>query len=458
MTLTKESKYLLLLGANQFQRERAVIGAARAYRGPIMATDTAGVYSKNKLFTEVIECWDADPQQCLRAVLSYEERTGMSPEAVIPINDFVLNSSYLIAKHYGLPSLDTSTIQNCRSKFRAKKIFIENNLPCVRSHVFSTIAEGKNIANDIGYPVVIKPYNLGGSCGVLKIEDGSNFEQSYHLMKKGVETYAMKYDSEAEKFIIEKYIESDAEVSVEILCDRENPKVLAVTDKFLGAEPHFAEIGHCMPSKHTNNSAITSMAAAACKALDIQFGLAHVEMKITKCGPLLIEVGCRPAGDGIMDLLERAYGFNPYELHIRSYMASLTDIKINTTPNLKIGIGYLHPESGVVTSIKDRLPAEILQNVVRVVNTTKIGDYVDVPKDFSTRQGYVEFVWPISHHLVSIEDDYYVPENCVTDLYEIFRSKGYPAKQSQFLTRNGHEAWITDGANFAKLIKDIILQ
>ncbi|MEQ1665672.1 MAG: alpha/beta fold hydrolase [Bdellovibrionales bacterium] len=54
---------------------------------------------------------------------------------------------------------------------------------------------------------------------------------------------------------------------------------------------------------------------------------------------------------------------------------------------------------------------------------------------------------------ISTEGDYYVPEKYVTDLYEKFKKNQYPATYNKFLTKKGHEAWITDGANFAQFIK-----
>ncbi|MEQ1666046.1 MAG: ATP-grasp domain-containing protein [Bdellovibrionales bacterium] len=395
MAIQTQTKYLLLAGANQFQRERVIVGALRAYDGIVVGTDTKGVFSQNRLFSDIIQCWDADPQESLRAVLDYEKKTGATPCGVIPVNDFVLNSAEKIAEHYNLPRLSKETIKNCRSKYDAKKIFQENKLPCVTAKIFSNLNEGRKIANELTYPVVIKPYNLGGSCGVIKVNDENIFESCFLYLKDGVNKYAKKYDSETELYIIEPYIESRSEISVEVLCDESNHRVLTVTDKFLGEEPYFSEVGHCMPSKYLKNELVKLTALAATRALGINLGIAHVEMKMTKNGPFIIEVGCRPAGDGIMDILERSYGYNPYEAHIRSYMGTLSKMKIIEHPKLKSAIAFLHPKPGVVTMANSESIFSKSNHVMRIVNAAQVGQSIEKAKDFSTRQGFVEYAWPL---------------------------------------------------------------
>lgn len=83
---------------------------------------------------------------------------------------------------------------------------------------------------------------------------------------------------------------------MEVINQGDYHRAMAVTDKYLGEEPNFVEVGHSMPSLHSDNQALRDIAERACHALGIRYGVAHFEARITPAGEIkIIEVGRVPA-------------------------------------------------------------------------------------------------------------------------------------------------------------------
>ena len=389
--------FLLLLGANQFQRERALIGAEKAFNGKVVTISTMAPFHTNKYPSSTIFSNETDPDQLLKDVISFSKKTKHSPIAVIPLNDFVLNSGLKVAEYFKLPYNSTKTIKTCRTKDLMKLLLISKNIPVVQSYRFSNLNEAKILAKNIGFPVVIKPLNFGGSGGVIKVENESELASSILLTQTHLSKFAKQYNSDPDQMIMESYIQIKQEVSVEVINTPTFRSVIGITDKYLSQEPYFSEIGHLVPSTFHQNVAIKNIiyetALKACEALEINYGMAHVEMKVGSQGEIIvIEVGARTAGDGIMDLYEKATHKNLYELHCKAFLGKLTTEDLQKEFLHTSAIGYMHPEDGIIEELKpESLTKTDLINIDLVAIRTQVGQKVEPARDWSTRYGFIEY-------------------------------------------------------------------
>lgn len=396
------NEFILLLGANQFQRERALIGAEKAYGGKVVTVSPLAPFHTNKYPSTTIFSNETNPEQLLTDLITFINKRKMKIKGVIPLNDFVLNSGSMIAEYFKLSYNSKQTIKNCRTKDLMKSVLLENNLPVTKSYRFTTLGEAKSLAKTIGYPLVIKPLNFGGSGGVVKVEDENELDNKFLLTQTHIKKYAKKYDSDDEQMLIESYIPIKQEVSVEVINTPNFRKVIGITDKFLSNEPYFSEIGHRVPSYLTENKLISikieEMALKVCDALNISYGMAHVEMKVGLNGEIvIIEVGARTAGDGIMDLYEKSTHKNIYELHCKAYLDRLTQEELPNDFFNMSAIGYLHPIKGIIEDIKiESISRDELDNIDIISIQSNVGQRVEPAKDWSTRFGYIEYTLPIS--------------------------------------------------------------
>jgi hypothetical protein len=125
-------------------------------------------------------------------------------------------------------------------------------------------------------------------------------------------------------------------VSVETMVQNGDPQHLFITGRFPLAEP-LRETGSFLPSDlpETQAGPVREAATAAARALRIQTGFLHIEVKLTPDGPRIIEVNAR-VGGGIAQLVKSTGG---PDLLRWSMKLALGD-KINEVPPARVGVGY----------------------------------------------------------------------------------------------------------------------
>ncbi|TDB87737.1 ATP-grasp domain-containing protein [Actinomadura sp. KC216] len=388
----QSKEYVLLLGADQYLRERAFSGAKQATDLPVWAATEDAVRKPNRTFDNMLAADPKDAESLLAAIRAHSAQ-GWHPRIVVPLNDWTVESASTVNRVLGLDGLDATAVTNARNKHAMKQAFHAAGIPTPRSQLVRSEQELLDAVKAIGLPVVIKPYDFGGSGGVVLATTREEAVAGLAESKAVIAKYRSAFDIRGDKYLVERFVDSDDEVSLEVLCGRGRAHVLAVTEKYLSSRPWFAEIAHLVPSHRTEDPMLTDLATRACAALGIDRGLAHVEIKFAGDGtPWVIEVAARPGGDGIMDQVERACSINPYWLHVGSYLGSdLFDVAGGAKPTKTSAIAFLKAPPG---RIKDVLDGKPLPPEVRSINiSAKPGDRSHAAKNWSTREGLIELEW-----------------------------------------------------------------
>ncbi|KJV26711.1 hypothetical protein VI06_16380 [Aquitalea magnusonii] len=390
---THQQRYILILGGEFPLRERVLAGALRAANGlPVLTLAKSRTSNTIKFFDGYISADVSDPTGVLAAVQEYEREHQATPLAVIPMNDFTVRSALEVSAHYGISHNPAQVVNHCRDKLLMKQVLANAGLPVPRYGAFATLDELRQLAADIGLPVVIKPRELAGSVGVIKVTDTASLEAAFEQCIADIKALGGAYRTPEDVFLVEEYIPAQQEVSVEVINQGDFHRVIAVTDKYLGPEPYFVEVGHSVPSVHSSNKQLIDIAERACAALGIQFGMAHFEARITPAGEVrIIEVGARTGGDAIMDLVERSFGLNPYQLHVASYLGQPLALPAQLPPRGLSAIAFLKAEEGVIESVK--LPASMPETIVNMQVTGKPKDISEKPLSWRAREGSLEFFW-----------------------------------------------------------------
>lgn len=391
---TPISKYILIIGGEFALRERVLAGTLRAGGGtPVFTLAKSRLSTTIKFFDGYIVGDLSDPEGVVAATVEHGARTGAVPAAVIPVNDFAVRSALAVAQHFGLNHNPQATVDRCRDKFLMKEVLSAADLPVPKFSAFATLQELQALAGQIGFPLVIKPRELTGSVGVIKVADATALADAYQHCIADIKSLGGAYKVPVDLFQAEEYIPAQAEVSVEVFNHGDLHRAVAVTDKYLGPEPHFVETGHSVPSVHGDNKRLANIAEHACRALGIRYGMAHFEARITPAGDIrIIEVAARTGGDAIMDLVERSYGVNPYELHVASYLGRAPNLEERPSARGLSAVAFLKTEVGVIQSVS--LPKFLPYEVVNMQVTAKPGDVSEKLSSWRNREGSVEFFWP----------------------------------------------------------------
>ncbi|MGL6237010.1 MAG: ATP-grasp domain-containing protein [Segniliparus sp.] len=392
-----DEDYILIVGADVVLRERTLAGALRAAAGrPVFSVGSDRSSPGLRYFDGSLLANIADGEGIVAAAREHESRTGAKPFAVVPTNDFTVTSAAQVAAEFGLPHNSLETVERCRDKALMKEAFARAGVPTPQHRGFTSYDELKQAVADLRFPVVIKPRQMAGSLGVIKVDDPERLEEVYRESAAAVESLGGMANSPEDLFQVEEYIDYPYEVSVEVAhIPGVGRQVLAVTDKLTGAEPYFVEVGHIVPSRHSANEALADIALRACEALGIEYGVAHFEAKVSEEGDVrVIEVAARTGGDAIMDLVEDVYGINPYQVHVQSYLPGEQQSPARREPEVVAGIGFLKAQPGVVAQVR---PADLLKSpeVKFFSITARKGDLVKPLTSWRDREGFVRYRWPI---------------------------------------------------------------
>ena len=387
--------YLLVLGATMALRERAIVAAVRTFPGPIATISPTARTKAGKYFDYVLRGVISDPNSALEAVRTFEKDTGYAPVGVVPLLDGVLYAGLAIAEHYGLPYLSRDAVETSSiNKNLMKDRLLAAGLATPRYIQVDGIDAVHAAITEVGLPCVIKPSAFGGSLGVRLIRELADASDAYEYVKTIIEQAAATFTVKNHAVQVEEFCALADEVSVEVLNHHDLRTVLAVVDKSLSAEPFFAEIGHLLPSRYSGRQDVLDLAVASCAAIGLDHGLAHVEIRLEgDQRPQIIEVGARTAGDGILDLVERAVGLSPYELHVQSYLEQLDELPAPAAAAGVAAIAMLKAPAGTISEI--RTPATVDAAVSSYEISAAVGDVSSaVSANYLTREGYVECFWP----------------------------------------------------------------
>lgn len=316
----------------------------------------------------------------------FNKAKELKPKAILTAaTDMPMRAVAYASEKLGLPSVSYETAVICTDKaLMAEKLALEN----VRSPRFIKIDNDNSdnlneLVAKLTFPVIVKPVDSSGSRGVIKVTDKSNLEQAV--------IYARRY-SKVGNIIIEEYIEGD-EVSVEVLINDGNIFVIAITDKVTTNSPHFIEVGHYQPTHFSNKiqEKIKDTTIDAIKALKINSGAAHAELRIKDGKPYIIEVGARLGGDYITShLTPLNTGFNMIEGLIN--IATGNILNINIAPNnSSYAIRFIPLErTGIFKGISNLniVTEHFEENIVETVIYPELNSQVEHSNSSNSRLGH----------------------------------------------------------------------
>ena len=233
---------------------------------------------------------------------------------------------------------------------------------------------------DAGYKCIVKPVDNSGSRGVDLLASDADLEKEYD--------YTVQF-SRGGEIVVEEYMEGP-EVSVETLAVNGDIHVIQITDKLTTGAPYFVEMGHSQPSQldKKTQEKIKCVAISANKAIGIQNGPSHTEIKVTKDGPKIVELGARLGGDCIAThLVPLSTGIDIVECSIRIALGEKPDMEPKW--NKGSAIRYFKTGIGTVKGIRGVMDAEEVGGVIQVSIVHGIGEQTKVIRSSVDRAGFV---------------------------------------------------------------------
>jgi biotin carboxylase len=216
--------------------------------------------------------------------------------AVIAVDD---SGSLLAARAssvLGLPHNSLESAEAARDKHLMRQLFAQAEVPSPAFRLCSTGDDLAQLAESVRYPCVVKPLRLNGSRGVIRADTPAQFVAAARRLARLLER--LEGNAAPKPFLVEDFIPG-VEVALEGLIDRGRLELLALFDKPDPLDgPFFEETIYVTPSRHAaaTQAAIVEVAARAAAAVGLQRGPVHAELRVSPCGPVMVELAGRSIG------------------------------------------------------------------------------------------------------------------------------------------------------------------
>ncbi len=214
-------------------------------------------------------------------------------DGVVTYSEACVVAAARAAERWQLPTMPAATAEVLRSKLAQRRRLNEagcDDVPFIGAHTFGDVRAAVRV---LGLPVVLKPDRGWGSRDARRIITTADLEAAASTIDPG----------ECGGYIVERYLQGRHEgrfgdyVSVEVVMAAGEPLFLAVTGK-LPLIPPFREPGQFWPShlSAAERVALCEFVLRAVRALEVEIGALHVEVKLCADGPHIIEVNGRVGG------------------------------------------------------------------------------------------------------------------------------------------------------------------
>jgi biotin carboxylase len=374
--------WLVLVESNTTGTGRLFAAAGRALglRPVLLTADPSRYqYVASDQVTHVV----VDTADALALARVAADLTAVAPlGAVLSSSEYFVSAAARLAVHSGLSAPDPGAVDRCRDKARQRRAlavmpgspgFVE----CLE------VRQAAEAAVRLGGDVVVKPCQGSGSEGVRACsgpEEAASWAERL-LARRTNERGAPV----SPRILVEQRV-AGPEYSVELL----NGRPWGVTAKHLGGAPYFVETGHDFPAglDRAQWDAVTGTAEEALKILGLGRGPAHVELRLTTGGPVVIEVNPRLAGGMIPRLIELATGHDLIAAVVEGAMGRAAGPV--PQPKRHASIRFLTAGvEGRVRSIDGLASARTTPGVVDAVCTLSVGERRRAHHSFRDRVGHV---------------------------------------------------------------------
>ncbi len=266
--------------------------------------------------------------------------TDMSVVAVVGMTERAVVPAAVVREALGQPGLGIGAARACHDKAEMKRAVHAAGLPHARWASIGSAARADALIDRLGLPLVIKQRASSGARGARICAQAAEVRDA---LRPGwiAESFVPGAEMSVESFVIDGRV------------------VFANPTEYL--VPFWANL---LPARlpAVDAAAVLDLNQRAITALGITRGLTHLELFLGPDGPVFGEIAVRPPGGHLMDLLELAYGFDPWE--------TLLCIEQEERPSLpdgarrSAGVYVLHPGAGVVRSVRGLSAARAVPGIV----------------------------------------------------------------------------------------------
>ncbi len=286
-----------------------------------------------------------------------------------------------VREKLGIVGMSAEVAKNFRDKARMKTLLRAAGLPCARHRLVTNLAEAMQFADEIGFPLVIKPPDGAGAQATYRADNAADLSQALAAIN-------LQPGQEA---LLEEFITGEEH---------------SFDTWTIAGQPVFYSLTHYLPSPldamrnrwiqwavllprevdDPRYDAIRTAAFGTLKTLGMQTGLSHLEWFRRTDGSIAIsEVAARPPGAQITTLISRAHDFDSLDAWSRLLVYDEFAVPER---RYAVGAAFLRGQgTGVVRAVYGLDTVE--REVGHLITDRKLPTVGQVPSPSYEGEGYI---------------------------------------------------------------------
>jgi biotin carboxylase len=321
---------------------------------------------------DVVDVSGLSPSEAAQAIAPF------APVGITCFVDRLLRWTAEVGEALDLDFHTPATADRLTDKLAQRTALREHGLPTPSFWDVDGLADDPSPADTVGnaFPLVLKPRRGTSSQDTERIDDGDRLRDAVAASEPG-------------RMLLEGFIPdpttpqtgegSAPYVSVELLVSHGVIHVLGITGRTPLAPP-FRETGFLFPADVEAGTAaeLTAAAIQAARAVGVENGALHIELKCTDDGPVVIEINGRPGGAGVHMLLRRALEVDTVQLSMRTAVGERIDVLDLPVPSQVVFRLDVQPDAALrrITSVDGLAKVLELPGVEQVIPGVGPGDEI----------------------------------------------------------------------------------
>ncbi|MGW2964105.1 ATP-grasp domain-containing protein [Streptomyces sp. NPDC001220] len=347
-----------------------------------------GATWEHELAHQVIDADTSSEDLTVAALHSWCSTSSEIIDGVFTFVEYAVPLASRIASEWKLPHISHAASRRCRDKFAMRKALAAGGVRQPRFALAADCDEAITIADDIGFPVVVKPVIGAASMWVRRFDSAEELRKDFaSLQRYGWED--LKNDPLCHRLreeygdavLVEEYIDG-YELSYEALVVDGEVHPVAIHRKPLPMTgPYFLEYYYRTPAGLSPEleRQVHDQVGRAIGSLGVSLGATHTEVRISGHTVFLVEVGARVGGMGVYQSVYEATGIDMITSAASLAMGEKPDVELRHAGK-HVGFCYFFPKrSGYVKEVKGEDLARELNGVVMMDMYCNKGDFVTAP-------------------------------------------------------------------------------
>jgi biotin carboxylase len=292
-------------------------------------------------------------------------------DAVVAVDDQGVELAAIASRRLGLAANPPAAVAATRDKTTMRGLLARAGVVQPDFRICHIGDDPIRLAAEVGLPCVVKPVSLSGSRGVIRADDEESVRDAVTRVRRILDDAG---EDPKQPLLLERFVAGD-EVALEGMLHAGRLEVLAIFDKPDPLEgPYFEETIYVTPSRKSSTTlaAVAERAGRATRALGLDEGPVHAELRVSDGDVWVLEVAARSIGGLCSRALSFGTGVTLEELILRHALGLPLDG--STRETAAAGVMMLPiAEAGVLRAVNGQQAARAVPGITGLELTIHTG-------------------------------------------------------------------------------------